>query len=122
VTYDGQDIFGFSVTCAMEQAPSEVQLNSFFGTSGVQSLWGGGRGRTFHVSGLMVGPDATALAAARDLMLSYDDGIARDLVDTYGYTWPRVVFVQMRPTSRVERLAGGLGLCFTYQAVFAGRI
>jgi hypothetical protein len=121
-SYGGANIFGWSVSIAMNPNPSEFQYNAFFGISGVQSLYGGGRGRVFLISGLLVGTDAADLAANRDLFLSYDDGIARDLVDTFGITWPQVVFGHFQQTDRILQLAGDLGLCFPYRAVFEGRI
>jgi hypothetical protein len=121
--YGGDAIFGRSVTIAMEQAPSAVQLDAFFGLSGVASLYGGGRGRAFLIEGVLVGSDAADLAAARALFLSYDDGIARDLTDTWGVTWPQVVFRQFQPQGRVMQLAvAGGGLALPYRAVFEGRI
>jgi hypothetical protein len=121
-SYGGANIFGWSVSIAMNPNPSEVQYNAFFGISGVQSLYGGGRGRVFLISGLLVGTDAADLAANRDLFLSYDDGVARDLVDTFGITWPHVVFGHFQQTDRILQLAGDLGLCLPYRSVFEGRI
>lgn len=120
--YGGNAIFGWSVTCLHVQRPSEVQLNAFFGASGVQRLWGGGRGRAFLVSGLLVGSDIADLTAAEANFRSYDDGIARVLTDTWGRSWPRVVYGTMEPTDRILQLAGGLGLCMPYRALFEGLI
>lgn len=122
MTYGGDNIFGLSVICVHVQRPSEVQLNAFFGTSGVQRLWGGGRGRVFLINGFLAGSDMSDLTAAEANFRSYDDGIARVLTDTWGRSWPRVVYGHMEPTDRVMRLAGGLGLGFPYRATFEGLI
>jgi hypothetical protein len=120
-SYDGTYLFGRSVTVVMDQNPTEKQYNTFFGISGVLSLWGGGRGRLFMISGVLTGSDATALAAARALILSYDDGLARVLVDTLGVAWPGVIFDRFQQDGRILQLAGG-GLAMPYRASFIGLI
>jgi hypothetical protein len=90
-TYDGQFVLG--TACHVVHTPHEaaVQRDSFFGISGVLNLWGGGRGRTFHVSGVLVGASESDVLAIQTALLSYDDGIARVFTDTYGVAWPNVL-------------------------------
>jgi hypothetical protein len=116
-TYDGSNIFGQSVSVRMEINPSAAQLNEFFGVTGMQSLFGGGRGRVFLVSGVLLGGDDGTLASLRDLILTYDDGVGRVLVDTLGDAWPSVVFRRFQPGDRV---LGGWVL--PYKAQFDGLI
>lgn len=121
-TYDGNSIFGLAVRCQMIPKASASQVNAFFGVSGVQSVYGGGRGRMFMISGLLVGEDHPAVDAAEATLLSYDDGIARVLVDTCGRTWSNVVFTgdyQPDPMGR-RPLVDGSGWGLPYRATFRG--
>jgi hypothetical protein len=91
-TYAGSPIFGLAVRINMVPNPSEAQFATFFGVTGRFRLHGGSRGRMFMVSGLLYGPTSGDVAAARNTILSYDDGIARTLVDVEGTSWTNVVF------------------------------
>jgi hypothetical protein len=99
-SYDGVPLFGRSVSIRMEQNPSAKQLVSFFGLNGVYSLGGGGRGRTFFIQGVLAASSDAELSSLMGLILSYDDNIARVLVDTVGNTWPEVVFDRFQPGER----------------------
>jgi hypothetical protein len=125
-TYGGDAIFGYSPTIIHIANPSEFQYNTFFGQDGVLSLFGGTRGRMFMCSGFLIvsGYDYTSLAAAVAAFESYNDGIARDLVDTWGRTWPNVVYGSFEQEGKVTWMisAGIAGIGVRYRAVFAGRI
>src|SRR4051812_2856382 len=88
---DGNSVFGLAVSVQHSQNPSAQQINAFFGVSGQQMIFGGGRGRVFMISGVFIGSDLSDLAAAEAALLSYDDGIARTLTDPWGRSWPYVV-------------------------------
>ena len=90
--YDGAAIFGLAVQCQHVPKASAAQINAFFGVSGTQYIWGGQRGREFFIQGVLTGTSWAELAAAEQLLLSYDDGISRVLTDTWGVDWPSVVF------------------------------
>ena len=84
-------------------------------------IYGGTRGRTFLISGVLVGDSIAAVAAAEATLLSYDDGVGRTLTDTLGRSWPAVVFTGQYQTDAngPQRLAdgsGGWGL--PYKATF----
>ena len=114
-TYDGSNIFGGSVRVRMEQTESASQANEFFGVNGKQALFGGSRGRMFFIDGVLYGSTGSTLAAAIGLILSYDDGVGRVLVDSYGVSWPSVVFRKFTPSERVLP-----GYFLPYKAVFEG--
>ena len=99
----------------MEQNPSALQINEFFGLSGMQSLYGGGRGRVFFIEGVFVG-DNTSINAAVSTLLSYDDGVGRVLVDSFDNAWPNVVFSRFQPPERV--LPGA----YPFKVQFSGMI
>lgn len=112
---------GLAPRVTMTTNPSEKQLNTFFGYSGVQSLWGGTRGRVFEVQAVFGGANIAAVVALRDALLAYDDGIARTLTDTAGTIWSNVVFSgAFQPTG--PYLARGTLIYLPYRAVFEGRI
>jgi hypothetical protein len=120
--YGGYAVFGLAVKVQHTLSPSAQQVNSFFGISGSSLVYGGTRGRAFFVSGVLVAADLAALATAESTLLSYDDGIARTLTDTWGRQWPNVVFrgqYQADP-SGPQYLAGSAGWGLPYKAVFHG--
>ena len=123
-TFNGSAIFGVAVKCQHTPRASAAQVNAFFGVSGTQSVYGGSRGRAFLVSGVLIAADLTTLAAAEALILAYDDGIGRVLVDTWGRAWPSVVFTgEYQPDPMGPRpLADGSGYGLPYRAVFRGLI
>jgi hypothetical protein len=89
--FDGNSVFGLAVKVQQTKNPSAQQINAFFGVTGTQMIYGGGRGRVFMISGVLIGSDLTELNAAESTLLSYDDGIARTLTDPWGRSWPYVV-------------------------------
>jgi hypothetical protein len=95
-TYGGVPIFGLAVK--IEQVPMQCaqQVEAFFGVPGMLSVFGGSRGRTFQVSGVLFDVDLVTLNADEDIFTpgvsgNMADGVARSLVDTRGRTWVNVV-------------------------------
>lgn len=115
-SYDGATIFGRSYSFATNKNPTAAQVNAFFGLNGVESLYGGSRGYVTLVRGVLTGSDAASLASAEETFRSYDDGIARTLVDNFGVSWPQVKLVNFSPQGRVLR--DGRGFYRPYQAQF----
>lgn len=107
-SYGGINIFGTAVTMRTADNPRETQVNSFFGLSGLETLDGGLRGRSTQVSGLLYGNTPAQLAAAEALFRSFNDGGARDLVDTLGTLWPSVRLGSFQPQGRVWQSPGGV--------------
>jgi hypothetical protein len=125
-SYNGDLIFGQSVVIQMRQNPAEQQLAAFFGLTGVFSLYGGGRGRVFLCKGTLIDTDPSGLSSQVGNILSYDDGIGRVLVDTWGNSWPAVVFRQFEPTGPIlwvpNDTGGAPGASVEYGMIFEGRI
>ncbi len=88
--------------------PRERQLNAFFGISGLEALDGGLRGRTTSVTGLLSGKSAGVLAGAEASFRSFNDGIARLLVDQFGNVWPSVRLEVFQPLGRVKQSPTGM--------------
>lgn len=124
--YDGNAIFGAAVRCNHGPQPADQQTNAYFGVSGQQSVYGGARGRQFHIEGVLTGESLGDLAAAEQLLLSYNDGIGRTLTDTWGTNWTNVVFRgQYTRHGMVGFIFGGDGSVLfgqAYRAVFIGLI
>lgn len=118
-SYDGNTaIFGFSVRMRMTLNPQAEQLNAFFGVTGMQSLFGGLRGRVFLTNGVLFGSTVGDLNAAEALLVSYIDGVARVLVDTRGRTWVGVkMMAPYEPGERVLQDARGLYLPYRVSLV-----
>jgi hypothetical protein len=119
-----------AVQCQHVPKASAAQINAFFGISGTQSIWGGQRGREFLIQGVFVGTSWDELAAAEQILLSYDDGIARVLTDTWGVSWPSVIFQshyqrQGKPVFGSTQGDGGVIVPVVYQpykATFHGLV
>src|SRR5438874_13795032 len=107
-SYGGANIFGTAVSMVTSDNPREKQLNAFFGLSGLESLDGGARGRVTDVSGLLYGSLPASLSAAESLFRSFNDGVARPLVDTLGMTWRNVRLESLRPQGRIRQSPGGV--------------
>ncbi len=120
--YDGQPIFGISTVVRHQPNLTSSQISAFFGLTGNQSLFGGGRGRGFLISGVFPGFDPAGCVASEAFMLSYADGIARLLVDNVGYPFPNVCFYgDYQRTSTPQFLSTFDGTwILPYKAVFIG--
>lgn len=102
-SFGGVNIFGTAVVMKTADNPRERQLNAFFGVNGYETLDGGSRGRLTDVSGVLFGASAAALAAAEALFRSTNDGVSRNLVDTFGVAWASVRLEQFQPWGRVKQ-------------------
>ena len=108
-TLDGQAVFGRAVHTVMEPCDLAMSYSAFFGVNGQYSVFGGSRGRRFDVSGVLAASSVAGLIAARAALLSFQDGAAHILLDTYGVTWPWVVFVGgWKQGNRMLYVSGGL--------------
>ena len=128
-TFGGVPIFGTAVHIEQVPAQAAQQVEAFFGVPGLLSVFGGTRGRTFQVQGVLFDVDLPTLNADEDVFTpgvsgSMADGIARDLFDTRGRTWSNVVYLgQFQPDPMGPRPGvwpGGGGWILPYRAVFHG--
>jgi len=116
-SYGGFPIFGTAVTMTTADNPRECQVNSFFGINGLETLDGGFRGRITRVRGVLYGASGILLASAEGLFRSYNDGLARLLIDNLGAAWPNVRLQRFQPQGRVRRSSDGTYFR-AYQAQF----
>ena len=106
-SFGAVNIFGTAVTMSTADFPREKQINAYFGISGLEALDGGLRGRSTNVMGLLSGPVAAGLAGAEALFRSYNDGVARTLVDQFGTSWANVRLELFLPWGRVKQSPSG---------------
>ena len=106
-SYGGLGIFGAAVSMTTSDNPRESQVNSFFGINGLETLDGGFRGRITNVRGVLYGQSAGLLASAEGLIRTYNDGLARVLVDNLGTVWPNVRLLRFQPFGRIRQSADG---------------
>jgi hypothetical protein len=106
-SYGSVGIFGAGVSMTTSDNPRECQINTFFGLNGLESLDGGFRGRITRAHGVLYGESAIMLASAEGLFRSYNDGVARILVDNLGTAWPNVKSLKFQPFGRVRQSANG---------------
>ena len=114
-SYGANFIFGRAVKMRTVVNPTADQINSFFGVNGMESLFGGTRGRVTLVEGLLVDP--SDISNPEETFVSYNDGVARVLVDTRGYTYENVKFGAFEPGDRIMLTSDGY-YCRTYRASF----
>jgi hypothetical protein len=128
-TYGGVPIFGLAVQIQEIPNPCAQQLEAFFGVPGQLSVFGGSRGRSFAISGVLFDVDLETLNQDEDFFTpnvtgSYADGIARPLFDTRGRTWANVIYLgEFQPDPMGPRpavWATGSGWALPYRAVFHG--
>ena len=128
-TFGGIPIFGVAVHIEQVPAQSAQQVEAFFGVPGVLSVFGGHRGRSFQISGVLFDVDLESLNNDENFFTpgvtgSMADGIARTLFDTRGRSWANVVFLgQFQPDPMGPRPAVGAaggGYALPYKAVFHG--
>jgi hypothetical protein len=120
VTYNGVNLFGAAVRIQHLPRPHAQQWNTYFGVSGAQALHGGGRGRVFVISGILLSPTLEGLNAAEGAFHNYADGVARMLVDNRGRSWPNVIFRgEFTPDPRGPQVTPS-GWALPYRAIFYG--
>lgn len=122
-TLDGQAVFGAAVRIAHAPRPVALQINEYFGLSGRQALFGGGRGRSFRVSGVLAAPSLPGLGALEADLLAFADGLPHVLVDDLGRIWTNVVFPGEYESAPVgPRPAAGGGWCLPYTLKLEGLV
>jgi hypothetical protein len=128
-TYGGVPIFGAAVRIQQVPEIASQQAEAFFGVPGVLSVFGGHRGRTFQITGVLYDSDLVLLNSDEDVFTpgvagSVADGVARSLSDTRGRTWANVIYLgefQPDPRGPVPGSWGtGSGWVLPYRAVFRG--
>jgi hypothetical protein len=118
---DGQAVFGFATNLRMEPRPNSQQLTEFFGVNGVQTIFGGARGRLFFISGVLAADVVADLNTAEGLLLSFADGLPHIITDNRGRVWPNVIFRgQYQPFDQGPRYLAGGGVCLPYKCVMFG--
>lgn len=120
-TLDGSPVFG--VACHVVHRPSQAatQEDAYFGSNGVTSTFGGTRGRTFEIQGVLLGVDLFTVLSLEALLLTYCDGIARTFTDTQGRSYPNILFNNdYEPSPEGPRPAGDQGWCLPYRCSLRG--
>jgi hypothetical protein len=117
-TFGGVPIFGIAVHVSPAQNAAAVQRDSYFGSDGVFTCFGGTRGWTIDITGCLAGADLPVLLQAEALLLSYGDGVARVLTDAIGRAWPSVIFEgEYRPSREGPKWTDS-GVILPYECTF----
>jgi hypothetical protein len=121
-TLDGIPVFGLVTNVVAPTMPSAHQEEAFGGTNGVLNKFGGTRGFTVTITGVLNDSSLDALNADEQILLSYDDGVARQLVDTRNRVFNNCVFRgEYSPDPMGPKpMAGGEGWCLKYTMTFRG--
>lgn len=105
ISLDGENLFGVALEFRHLPAASALQINTFFGVAGTQSIDGGTRGRVFEIRGLFYGPSVASVWDAVNTLESYADGTPRTLAVSYPdggtFSWVNVVYAnEWQPIGR----------------------
>jgi hypothetical protein len=120
-TLDGSPVLGIAVHVQHNPHPNAQQINDFFGVNGTQTLFGGTRGRTFMITGVLVGDTISDINGAETALLSYADGLPHTLVDNRGRVWSNVVFRgEYQPFEQGPRPLAFGGYCLPYKLTMMG--
>jgi hypothetical protein len=119
-TLDGNPVFGFAVHVVHSPRPNAQQMNEYFGLNGLQTLFGGQRGRMLMISGVLVGQSLGDITAAESALLSFADGQAHTLFDDRGREFDNVIFRgEYQPFEQGPRPTD-FGWCLPYRCVMEG--
>jgi hypothetical protein len=124
-SYGGNPIFGLAVHIVQTPGKCAQQLEAFFGVGGMTSLFGGSRGRTFQISGVLADVDLPTLIGDFQIFWpnipgSIADGVARTLIDTLGQSWLNVVYLGEFRLDPEGPHPFDRGWCVRYEATFYG--
>jgi hypothetical protein len=121
---DSSPVFGVACQVIHRPNPTAQQIVAYFGTQGLQALYGGSRGRTFTVSGVLFDVSLSALANDEAALLSFADGNTHIFTDTWGRVWPNVIFTQegYQPTGKPRPAVSGTnsGIVLPFSCVLVG--
>jgi len=96
-------------------------MNEFFGINGMQTLFGGQRGRTLLISGVLIGDTLLDINAAEGSLLSFADGLPHTLTDDRGRTFDNIIFKgEYQSFEQGPRLLAGGGWCLPYKLTMTG--
>ena len=99
-TVNGVDIFGLIVSMNTGDDRRELQRNSYFGLSGVETVNGGGRGRITEVVGVFIADNFDDCVAMVEAFRGYRNGVNYTLIDNAGVTWGQVRLEAFNPAGR----------------------
>lgn len=109
-TIDGVPLFGSATRESNEEAPRALYQNNTFGENGIAAIDGGGRGRTWWLTGLLTGWPPFAgmeLVAALASLRGYDDGRTHTYTDCMGLIWGQVLLDSVATTGPWRTAADG---------------
>lgn len=119
-TLGGALIFGLVTECQMITAPAARKISAFFGQDGLLSQYGGSRGRTFLITGVLEDVDIDSLNADEGAILAYQGPSTNTFTDTRGNSWPNVVFDGQFVPDPMGPKPTDTGWCLAYKMVLRG--
>lgn len=118
-SFGGSNIFGEDVRMRTSTQSPAIQRVTFFGLSGTIQIFGGARGRQTVATGTITGTDPATARSNFNNLSTYQDGIARTLVDTDGVSWSNVVLDAVQQNADSYADIANLVYCIPYQMVFS---
>jgi len=113
---------GAAVSSPLVAVPRVVQVCAWSGYGGLAGLDGGGRGRSWLVTGVFVGATVGDVLSQEAALLSMADGIGRVFLDTQGRSWPNVLLEgDYRPAASGALAVDG-GWCLPFMLGLVGLV
>lgn len=107
-TYGGQAIFGDAVRFDVHPAPPAIQRDAYAGLNGQVSQFLGTRGGRIRVTAQMLDVDIPSVNNDIQVIVSFNDGIARTLTDCEGNAYFNCIMcVPPHPKAAVPAAGGG---------------
>ena len=95
--YGGQPIFGTAVNFTIMPYPPAIQRDAYAGLNGQVSQFLGTRGGRIRVTGRFVDVDVVAVNNDLANLISYQDGVARTVVDCEGNAYLNCILAHVLP-------------------------
>jgi hypothetical protein len=107
-TLGGNPIFGTAVRFDVHPNAAAIQRDAYPGLNGQVSQFLGTRGGRIRVTGEMIDVDIPSVNNDLQVIVSYNDGVARTLVDCEGNAYFNVIMaVPPHPKAAVPAAGGG---------------
>ncbi len=121
-TFDGLAVLGVAVHVEHVPNATAIMISEFFGLQGQVALYGGTRGRTLLVTGVLIASTIAGLNALEEVWggEQFNDGNVHTLVDDRGRVFENLIFTGMFQPSADGPKPTSSGWLIPYRLSFSG--
>ena len=107
-SFNGSSIFDTAVVMATSSNPAQVQVNSYPGINGIETINLGSRGRVTEVRGFLTGLSVSDVSTkAGNFRNLVESATVGTLITTDGLTYPYAYFARFQEVDRLLQTSGG---------------